>query len=409
MTQQNLSLVELRFGSDRHWQLPNLETLASCTNDVPAVVDLPAAISGALQSPLGLPSLDQVMVPGDIVALAIDPSLPSLGTVVGLVSKWLCERGAAPSNLRVVIASSAKVLADEATAGLLRVFAASGFDPADVRVESHDADDLQANAYVAANEASDPIYMNRTLVDADVVIPIVCARHSQAFDYLGAYSLFPLLSNRETQGMFFQLSKLEEQQGHQQLTAWADQAAWWLGLLAMIQVIPAAEDRVAGVVAGLIESVEEASQELLERLWHTTLEPAELVVALLDSPNQQQNWREVMRGLRTATRFTKPGGSIVVCTQLRGEVGRAFKRLADVHDSRETIARKLDRDNSDDALPAAVLLEATGDYHVYLASGLRASTVESMGLGVIESEEQLSHLIGQHRSWAVLGSAQHRF
>ncbi len=45
-------------------------------------------------------------------------------------------------------------------------------------------------AYVAANKQGEPIYMNRTLVDADVVIPIMCARGRLAIDYEGAYGVF---------------------------------------------------------------------------------------------------------------------------------------------------------------------------------------------------------------------------
>jgi hypothetical protein len=409
MTHETTSFVELRFGEDQHWQLPNRETLASFTTDISPVEDLPRTVAAALAGPFGLPSLEQAIVPGDRVALAVDPSLPSLGDVVGLVVTWLLERGTEPSSLVAVLAGQDPMQLQQLKWGLGNALGKLGLDGDAVAVEMHDPDDPQAVAYVAANEQSDPIYINRTLVDADVVLPVCCARHAATFDYFGAYSLFPLLSNRETQGEFFRLARLEESDAHAGLIAWADQAAWWLGLLAIIQVVPASHDGVAGVFAGLMEPVEAASQELCERLWKAELAPNELVVALVDGSPSQHSWREVMRGLRAATRFVKQGGAIVVCSELAGGGGRSLKRLSDVHASRDAIARKLERDTSDDALPAAVVLEATADYHVYLVSGLARSVVENMGMGAIDSETQLAHLIGQHQSWSILGSAQHRF
>lgn len=376
---------------------------------MPAVGDLGPALTSALESPLGLPSLDQVIVPGDTVALAIDPLLPALPEVVGRVARWLCEKGTQPANLHLVLASRDPQLIADVESGLAECFQGSALSPAAIHIEPHDPDDPQRIAYVAANDASDPIYINRTLVDADVVIPLSCTRHAATLGYLGRYGLFPLLSNRETQGEFYRLSRLDDPAAHAKLRDWADQAAWWLGLLAAIQVVPAENDRVAAVLAGLTEELEAASQEVFSRLWRTECGTSELVIALLDGSQSQQTWREVARGLRAATRFTAPGGSIVICTQLRESVGKGLRRLSAAHRSREAIAKKLSQDSSDDALPAAVVLEATADYHVYLTSELERGTVENLGLGVIESEAQLAHLVSQHGSCTVLGSAQHRF
>jgi hypothetical protein len=43
-----------------------------------------------------------------------------------------------------------------------------------------------------------------------------------------------------------------------------------------------------------------------------------------------------------------------------------------------------------------------------LVSKLRPATVESLGLGVIQEEGELQHLINQFASTLILGSAQHR-
>src|SRR5690606_29237808 len=99
--------------------------------------------------------------------------------------------GTDPANLRIVVAARDPQFATDIKRGLEHTFERSQFDPTAISVELHDADDPNAVAYVAANEDSDPIYVNRTLVDADVVLPLSCARHQESLDYLGANSLFP--------------------------------------------------------------------------------------------------------------------------------------------------------------------------------------------------------------------------
>jgi nickel-dependent lactate racemase len=392
-------MTSIRFGADCQWALAGKLRHAK---PVPPLADLRSSLSHAMESPIGLPSLDQLIVPGDTIALAIDPALPELPAIVGFAVQWIHEKGTELASIKVVLASKLESLKSETLASL----AAIGLG--DVEVELHDADDDQAVAYVAANEESDPIYINRTLVDADVVLPITCAKLASSLDYLGGYSIFPLLSNRQTLTEFYKPSRIDDAAEHAKLIAWADQAAWWLGLLAAIQVIPAEENRVASILAGLTEPLEAAAQEEFAKRWKTEDEPSDLVIALLDGSQAQQSWHQVARALRNATRYVTQGGSIALCTQVSDPAGKGLRRLRDPHRTEEEIAAKLASDTSDDALPASVILETTRDYHVYFSSELRRDTVESLRMGVLENEAQLSNLVGQHATSIVLSSAQHR-
>ncbi|MEZ6134125.1 MAG: lactate racemase domain-containing protein [Pirellulaceae bacterium] len=360
-----------------------------------------ASIARALESPIGLPSLDQIVVPGDVVALAVDAATPDLPRVVSGVVGWLREKGTSAENLKVVLASNSTALQREVVDQMTH----DGL--AEVEVQLHDPDVAEAVAYVAANDQSDPIYINRTLVDADVVLPIVCVQRSTALDYVGSYSIFPWLSNRQTRGHFFSLPRLDVANEHQKLKSWADEAAWWLGILAAVNVVPADGQQVGAVLAGLTEPLAEASQREYERLWTEAKASSHFVIALLDGSPAQQTWHAVARALRAAARFTAPGGSIALCTQLHESVCQGLQRLSDVHHDRDQIATKLSKDTGDNALPAAVILQVTSDHHVYLASELRAASVESLGVAVLENEAQLAHLIQQHEDAVVLRSAQH--
>ncbi len=396
--------IEIRFGTSAKWDFEydgEFRSWEGC--GLPASSDLGKDVRAALSNPIDFPAIEKAIVPGDRVALVIDPLLPSMAELTVACVNYLLENGVTADQLVVVLAGH-----EAADAELLSV-ALRPLLGDEVTVELHDADDDAKIAYVAANEDSDPIYINRTVVDADVILPITCARGHSTLDYMGAYTVFPLLSNRATRGQFYALNKLDAADEHRKLTAWADQAAWWVGMMATIQAIPAADDSVACVIAGSTNAVEHESQQRMATAWRVDEEPAHIVVALIEGRQSQQSWENVARALHTAKQLVSPGGSIVLCTEINKGPGAGLAKLRNVHNSPDTIARKLAHETADDALAAAVILETTKSYHVYLVSHLKPETVEGLGMGVIQDAAQLQHLCQQHASCAVLGSAQHRF
>ncbi|MEO8269265.1 MAG: lactate racemase domain-containing protein [Aureliella sp.] len=397
-----MTALEIHFGKNSTWTLPSDERFASTLKPATTIEDWTGAVNASLSSPIDFPSLDQALVPGDQLVLAVDPATPALVEVVAATVQWFCERGTAEANVRIVLAGDGQWSSEELAE---RINQRSGFS---IVVERHNLDEAEQVAYVAANEASDPIYLNRSLVDADVVIPISAARPRGSMDYFGPFGIFPLLSNRETRGKFHSLPSLADSHSHAQLRGWADQAAWWVGVLVGIQVIPAGDDRASGILAGQLESLEAAAQTALAEQWNQAVVDSPLVVAVIDGPPQSQSWLSVARALATAQEHVAPGGAIVLVTQLSQAVGSGLGRLRDPHQSPESIAKKLAHDASDDALAAAMLLQATSNNHVYLISSLRSDTVESLGMGVIADGTQLTRLLEQFPSCTILEAVQHR-
>ncbi|MFO0941104.1 MAG: lactate racemase domain-containing protein [Pirellulales bacterium] len=395
MTSNSALSVSLKFGSSV-WNLH--ADGATCINSqLPPLENLHEAVDAALSKPLDFASIDKMIVAGDTVALAVDPALPSLTKVVGSIAQWLVEHGTTPESLQVILPGSQQQV--ESLSEQLKLSGLSA-----VAVVRHDVDDSNCVSYVAADEDAQPIYLNRALVDADVVIPISCARSSGAIDYLGAFSIFPLFSNRDIRGQLYCYARLSNEAQHQHLIDRSNQAAWWLGVMVAIQVLPTENDQVAGVVCGLLDTVDNSGQSSLDALIRETAE-SELVIACVDSP--EQTWADLAKALHIAVRYCSSGGSIVLCTQLNESLGPALKRLRDGQSSREQIERRVSKDNTDDALAAGAILEATRDRHVYLVSNHRAATVESLGMGVLADEHELAHLVKQHSRYLVIQSAQH--
>jgi nickel-dependent lactate racemase len=394
MTTHSAQNIPLRFGNNV-WHLP-LENNASIRATLPPIDDLHSEVDRALSHPIDFASVDQMIVAGDVVALAVDSNVPAIGKVVSTVAQWLIEHGVPPQNLHVVFAGNE--LQAERLAAALRE---SGL--AEVHFDRHDPDDTNGVSYLAADEEAQAIYLNRILVDADVVIPISCARSRDAIDYLGAFGIFPMFSNRETRGQLHCYARLSEPDKHQQLIDRADQAAWWLGLMVEIQVVPAVNDQVAEILCGLLSGVEEQAQLRLNQL--SDEEPCDLVIACLDYP--AQDWRQVAHALHSAARLCTPGGSIVLCTAIEEPIGPAMRRLRDGQGSADHIAKRLEKDSTEDALVAGAIFDTTKDKHVYLVSKHRHETVESLGMGVLEGEEQLVHIARQHPHYILIQSAQH--
>lgn len=357
------------------------------------------AVTAAIREPIGFPSLDTAVVPGDSLVFALDPSVPKLPIILAAAIKWFTERGASLNNLSAVVAMPGVAAAEEIRAHLEK----AGIN---IDVQAHDADDAEQLAYLAANESSDAIYLNRRLVDADVVIPITCARHDSSLDGLGTFAVFPLLSDRKTLGRFYSFEKLRTDDKRQTLRDWSEQASWWLGVLASMQVIPAARGEVAQVLCGTAEQLHESTQTALASRPAPSAELVDAVVALIDGPQYQQSWLSVARAIFSAARHVRPGGSIVVCSELNTPAGPGLKKLRQTDKAADELAKQLQSSDFDDSIAASVILEATADCHVFLASGLRKDIVESLRMGVVESEEQLSRLVASLQSCLVLGAAQ---
>jgi nickel-dependent lactate racemase len=395
MTTNSTQTIPVRFGSTV-WQLPE-DGAASIRASLPPIEDLHSEVERALGNPTDFASIDQMIVAGDIVALAIDPNIPSLNKVVCSITQWFIEHGVPIENLRIVFGGN-----EHQMAGFAQGLADGGL--AGVSIERHDPDDVNCVSYVAADEEAQPIYINRVLVDADVVIPISCARSRDAIDYLGSFSVFPLFSNRDIRGQFYSYARLSDYSEHQKLIDRSDQAAWWLGLLCGVQIVPAGNDQVGAILCGLLSAVDETVQERLTKS-EVDEELTDLVIACLDSP--AQDWFQVAHALHHAARFSSQGGTIVLCTELAEAIGPALRRLKDAQSTREQISKRIAKDPTDDSLAAGAIFEATRDRHLYFISKHRSDTVESLGMGVLANEEQLIHLARQYARYLVIPSAQH--
>lgn len=359
------------------------------------VSDPAAAARAALESPLNYPALAEAVVPGDQLAIAIDAAVPDAANILRGVIAVAEAAGIEPAAIAVVSS-------DEGFCHALR----DEFDDR-VRVVIHDPEDQENLALLGLNEKNERLLVNRTIFEADVVLPIGCARLSGVVGNGVFDSLFPRLSDEETigrmqtptqRGTLGRLNKLREK---------ADEAGWLLGVALVMQVVPGKDGSVAEVVAGDARAVTERVQQACEALWsYRAPRRASLVIANITGGPLEQTWDNVGRTLAAIEPLVEEYGAVAICSDLQEGPGHALGQLIGCSDF-EQVEQDIRNDHSADSWPAWQLARALQRGPVYFLSQLPADDVEEMGLAPIESLDELERLARNQSSCIVIDDSQH--
>lgn len=377
--------------------------LAACgaaANGDPA--DPSAALRAAVEKPLDFPPLAQAVFPGDHVVIAVEEGLPQARLLVEALVQSLLDAGSMPGDICVL---QAKAEADFDARTFLSQFPER--DGHGVEVIVHDPTKRDGLSYLAADEAGDPIYINRRLVDADVVLPIGCLRLESSPGYYGVNgTLYPAFSDLPTQERFRASGVEDNAELIAKRRQEADEVAWLLGVLMSIQIVPAAGGGVLHVLAGSPESVHRRGNALCREAWSCEVpRRAELVVAAIEGDQAQQSWENVGRALAAASRAVADDGAIALCTELAERPGPALQWLGRAKDLPAAL-RHIRKHRTFDAVAAHELAQALERVQVYLLSQLDESVVEELGIAPVAAAAEIGRLASRHRSCILLANAQ---
>ncbi len=392
---------QLRYGESSILQLevPPEVLVADCTQVPGRVLDDPAAATvAALRNPVGFPPLGQAVVPGDRVVIALDPGVPRVGQIVAGVVHTLLEAA--------VPADHITVLQDRRHAHTADLSAQLPASAQAVEFMVHDAEDREQLAYLAASTDAAPVLLNRLLCDAGLVLPVNLMRPDMAILSSGPHGgLCPTFSDLETQQRFRAPNSAVSRKQQRRRREESREVAWLLGLQLTLQIIAGPGDSVLHVLAGLDEDVSRQGQEMVKAAWgYDVAKRAELVVATIEGTQDQQSWENFGRALHAAQQVCVADGTIVLCTDLRCAPGPALRRLAGFDDE-EKLRKRLGTSRSEDALAAWLLVDARDASHVFLLSRLKEATVESLGIGYVDTPEHINRIRRQHNSCILLANA----
>jgi nickel-dependent lactate racemase len=368
------------------------------------LADPAAAARAALSSPIEFPPLSSAVVPGDRIAVAVDRGVAQVAPVVAAVVEAVLEGGAIPKDVSLLLPPGSSPRS--------QALATSALPPAirdSVRVAVHDPNNQRAHCYLAAAKDGKPIYFNRTIFDADLVVPVGTLRLDDAFGYGGVHSgLFPVFSDRSTRSRFCLPSGGDWAARRQRYRQETEEAAWLLGVQFTVQVNPGPNGSALQVLAGEARAVARQGRPLCEAAWKFSApRRASLVIAAITGGPGQQTWENFGRALYAASRAVTDGGTIVLCTALHGTIGPALKCLASLDTTRDNWQQSLRRERSDDARSAWLLAETLQHVQVFLLSQLPGDEVEDLGVGHIEHAGAIQHLTRHCNSCIVMGGAQY--
>jgi nickel-dependent lactate racemase len=366
-----------------------------------ALADPAGAVRAALEHPVGFPALRRALTPDDHVAVVVDEHLPRLTELLVPLLEHVVGAGVAPEALTLVCppSRSGQRWADDLPDELQ-----------DVHLEVGDPGDRRRLSYLATTRQGRRLYLNRTVVDADQVVVLSGCRFDPLLGYTGAEgALYPALTDEATRGETSGRVDL----GRAEAGPWptrdeAAETAWLLGAPFFVQVIEAAGDGLAHVVAGSTAASAEG-RRLLEESWRRPVpRAADTVIASLSGDPSRHTFADLASALDCAARVVRPGGRIVLLSRAAPELGADEAALRTAEEA-EGALRALGRHPTLGQLPALRWARAAHHAHVTLLSGLPDDTVEELFATPLEHAGQAQRLLDAGGSCLFLADAHKSF
>lgn len=357
-----------------------------------------ASIRDALENPHDFPALRHLVVPGDRVVIALDPTIPRPGSIVAELGHAFEESGVAREDLTVLAMPGAPGIAD-----LIPIDGSS--------IQVHDPDDRTQLAYLASTKQGRRVYLSRVLTDADVVVPVGRFGYDPDLGYRGPWSVvFPGLSDRDTMRAVrnggFDASGDDPRGTDRAALEESFEVNWLLGTQFHIGLLPGA-DGLLEVVAGRDATVRDKGIASLERHW-TFRAPAraELVVAGVGRPGAPATLKDLTDALATATRLVQHGGKIILLSRASGPIGPALRRLMDVEDPKNAAVALRGHEDFDDYRVARRLARALAWADLFVYSALEPQVLEDLSIVALERPEQARRLVSNSGSISFISRAE---
>ncbi len=383
-----------------------------------------AALLAAVTDPLDFPPLSSAVVPGDRVAIAVDTQLPRVVDLVAGVVHVLVSAGAQIPDITVLYST-----ADGRDQQLVQRYP-------ELQHLVHDPDDHEQMCYLAASESGRPVYFNRALTDADVVVPLGVLCPSQALGYAGINSgLYPAFTDAATQHRFRRAAagfgdqqqfqevapsarlewSAEREVRAQELSATlnqlrqqscqeADEATWLLGVLFSVQVVRGGGDEVLQVIAGDQRAVTLEGERLCQQVWSPEVPGRAAMVIASMTDHATTTWDQVARAIHASLPLVEDDGTLVICSSQLPAPGPALARLAGSQEH-ELTADQLMESASQDNLAAVALSYARERCRVYLVGQTGADDFADSDTITIAAADEIERLAQTHASCTLVANA----
>ena len=362
---------------------------------------LEALLKSSLDNPLFYPAADQWLFPGDSLAILLQSNLLQAPKVIQSFLQYVGEQRIDSDDIVIVISPQ---MADQfgITAQQLKQSAsevANAMPPALIQVEVgdqkisfqvHDPANSYGLAYLAANEAGEPVHVNRLLADADVVVPIGCPTPGDQQRYDCLYPDFGSAQRLEK----FKAKYGTINQRQQEIELANDN----LGTFFSVEIVTGPGGQIAAVFAGARKDVFEHSKQLADELWTVNFVPGcQTVLATVEEPGRQQTWDDFADAVINAANLSNGSGPITVWTTIDQPADRNTRKALMAQFDDSIIAKLSVRQRS--------LASIVSERPIFLKSELSQSQTEELGLGYIESANDVESVLAKFDSGVLLRDA----
>ena len=357
-----------------------------------------ALVNAALAAPADGPPLEAHVVPGDRAVVAVSGAVPQADAVMAAIAARLTVAGVESGDVKALFAEPLEPL---------RTGGQPAACPGVGEVAMFDAGNDAATAYLLADEAGNPLYLARALVDADVVVSVGGWGWNAA---LGGRSLegeiWPAFARQQCRQ---DLVRALARRGRHALTDWRtgmQDVTWQLGVCASLRLVPGRNGTLHAACFGLPDAAGRQAKGAAAAWCPQVDDPVELSIASLSDP--QADFSCVTRAVAAAARVTHPGGMICVVSRLATGPGLIFLRWRQgapleqlVHEAVATGDQTLIAD----ALQTRLFSRALGERRFVLLSDLEETAVEELGFGHAATPDVVDRLVHRADSLAVLREA----
>jgi hypothetical protein len=370
----------------------HIHVVPTAATRIGSIADL---VTRAMGSPVDFPPLLKAMVPGDRIALAVSADVPELAELLGALVDRLAS--IEPESIDIVIDEEIRGDAYDLIASHLGTHA---------HLHIHRSEDRSELRFLGPDVDAEPIYLDRILVDADVVVPIttdLAVKNASS-----AHSIRMLASFADSWSRRRELRRLD----HSDEFMSADDSHVFmstLGVQALMSVASDSTGRISEVNVGTLSGLSQRMAHALD-----IDRTSSIVVAMLDGESSQQSWLNAARAIQAAGELLSDGGTIVLWSAITQDPPHLLIEMADRGSDSVWMIRQLTNpDESENGFPrwdsrdeAAVLLaQSMNEFRVLFRAEMNRERIEAAGLVSIDSLAELRRLTRSFTNCTVLRAA----
>ncbi|PQO40311.1 hypothetical protein C5Y96_01695 [Blastopirellula marina] len=375
--------------------------LANLQSDSLPATDLAETIATALSHPTGFPDLADASVPGDIILFAFGKEVSDVEDVTRGVVRYAQQANLTDRQFQFLLPHETPSPVVE----LLKPIVAPLGDHAEIHV--HQPHDQKANSFLTSTQENRAIILNRHLCDADVVIPVGVARHDGRFNTFGAFSsIYPTYSDIDSLKRWNSPLFVTRPQRRKRRTAEIEEIRQLLGISVNCLLFPARGGGYSHAVYGEASQVQALADQQLAEHWQPSVPTlAGAVIALVTGGQLGQTWENAARALANVEDLVRPGGAIILATEIRQRPGLAMAQMAESLEFTdfEMLMRK---SRSEDAAIALQFAKTLSQCKIYFRSALSEEILDQLDLIPVESDDECRKICEHYQDVVVVHDAQ---